>query len=73
VFIFSSILALIAYVLALTRYWWGPNSNFSAEAERDTCSVRETFLVKVVIVVLAAVLLAAGAWPGLLQFVQGGR
>jgi len=73
VFILSSILALIAYVLALTRQWWGPNPYPDAKAECKTCPKREPFLIKSVIVALVIVLLAAGAWPGLLPFVQGGR
>jgi multicomponent Na+:H+ antiporter subunit D len=73
VFVLSSILALIAYVLALTRQWWGPNPYPDAKAECKTCPKREPMLTKGVIVALVIALLAAGAWPGLLQFVQGGR
>jgi NADH:ubiquinone oxidoreductase subunit 5 (subunit L)/multisubunit Na+/H+ antiporter MnhA subunit len=73
VFILSSIFALIAYVLALTQQWWGPNPYPEANPECKACPKREVFLVKAVVVVLVVALLAAGAWPGLLQFVQGGH
>ncbi len=67
VFILSSILALVAYVLALTRNWWGP-------AQADSPAGRkEPFLLKSAIVGLAVVLLATGVWPHLLQLLQGGR
>jgi multicomponent Na+:H+ antiporter subunit A len=73
IFILSSILALIAYVLALTRVWWGPGSCPDATPVRDQGVKKEPLLVQATIIVLVAVLLAAGAWPGLLQMLQGGR
>jgi multicomponent Na+:H+ antiporter subunit A len=68
VFVVSSILALIAYVLALTRAWWGP--------PRDADSVprpKEPVLLAGTIVVLTVILLAAGVWPNALAILQGGR
>jgi NADH:ubiquinone oxidoreductase subunit 5 (subunit L)/multisubunit Na+/H+ antiporter MnhA subunit len=73
IFILSSTLALIAYVLALTRQWWGPNPYPDAKPECKTCPKREVFLVKAAVISLVIVLLTAGSWPGLLGFVQGGR
>ena len=73
VFILSSIFALMAYVLALTRQWWGPNPYPDAKAECKTCPKREVFLLKASVIALVIVLLAAGSWPGLLGFVQGGQ
>jgi formate hydrogenlyase subunit 3/multisubunit Na+/H+ antiporter MnhD subunit len=73
VFILSSIFALIAYVLALTRQWWGPNPYPDPKPECKTCPKREPYLIRGVIVALAVVLLVEGAWPSLLHFVQGGR
>jgi multicomponent Na+:H+ antiporter subunit D len=73
VFIGSSILALIAYVLALTRNWWGPPREVVAAGSQAGSPQRESFLVQATIVVLFAVLLVAGAWPGLLQSMMGGR
>jgi multicomponent Na+:H+ antiporter subunit A len=67
VFIASSILALVAYVLALTRYWWGPPSESGSQCGR------EPRLVQATIVVLFLILLAGGAWPDLLQTLTGGR
>ena len=50
VFVLSSILALIAYVLALTRNWWGPPEK-AADAEGGT---REPFALRGAIVALVA-------------------
>ena len=65
IFIVSSIFALIAYVLALTRNWWGP------PAEGTPPVAREPFLLKAVIVALVVVLLAAGIWPNAVQSLMG--
>ncbi|MGA9128723.1 MAG: proton-conducting transporter membrane subunit [Terracidiphilus sp.] len=72
VFILSSIFALIAYVLALTRYWWGPpdDANPPATEEHPT---KEPFILQSVIVVLVVLILAVGVWPDLLQKLLGGR
>jgi hypothetical protein len=67
IFIASSILALVAYVLALTRNWWEPPSGPCSEA------AREPRLVQAAVVVLFAILLAGGAWPALLRVMTGGR
>ena len=67
VFILSSVFALIAYVLALTRIWWGPPH--SPHVLRS----KEPFLMQATIVALVALLLAAGAWPDSLQMLLGGR
>jgi formate hydrogenlyase subunit 3/multisubunit Na+/H+ antiporter MnhD subunit len=75
--ILSSILALIAYVLALTRVWWGPASEPSpppgAEHPILDTRKREPFLLQTVIVALVALLLAGGIWPNALQLLLGGR
>jgi multicomponent Na+:H+ antiporter subunit A len=68
IFILSSILALIAYTLALTRNWWGPPPDPPPQT-----AAREPFLIKAVIVVLVAILLAAGIWPHGLQILMGVR
>jgi len=72
VFIVSSILALIAYVLALTRIWWGPPPDESPHASAAH-PTKEPFLLQAVIVTLVAVLLAAGIWPTALNLLVGGR
>ncbi|MDR3793069.1 MAG: proton-conducting transporter membrane subunit [Terracidiphilus sp.] len=64
IFILSSIAALIAYVLALTRNWWGPPPD-------DAPQAREPFAVKSVIVLLVAVLLLAGVWPHAAELLMG--
>jgi len=68
IFIVASILALIAYTLALTRNWWGPPPDPPPQA-----AAREPFLIKAVIVVLVAILLIAGIWPHGLQILMGVR
>ena len=72
VFILSSIFALIAYVLALTRVWWGPPHGLYLETDPPHQKM-EPFVLQVVIVVLVVVLLAAGIWPDALQLLLGGR
>jgi len=72
VFILSSILALIAYVLALTRYWWGPppHENPLSILQHQT---KEPILLQVTIVTLTVLLLAAGIWPNALRMLMRGR
>jgi NADH:ubiquinone oxidoreductase subunit 5 (subunit L)/multisubunit Na+/H+ antiporter MnhA subunit len=70
VFILSSILALIAYVLALTQIWWGPEHN---PAPPDSPPHHEPFLLQATIVALVVLLLAAGIWPDALQMLTGVR
>jgi multicomponent K+:H+ antiporter subunit A len=72
VFILSSIFALIAYVLALTRVWWGPPPDphpFPALPH----PMKEPFVLQTVIVLLVVLLLVAGAWPDTLQMLHWGR
>jgi NADH:ubiquinone oxidoreductase subunit 2 (subunit N) len=77
VFILSSIFALIAYVLALTRIWWGPpcdpNPLPTPPHPTNELPHREPFVLQAVIVVLVAVILAAGIWPNALNLLVGGR
>jgi hypothetical protein len=72
VFILSSILALIAYVLALTHIWWGPKHDPHPESDPPH-PTREPFVLQAVIVALVVVLLAAGIWPDALKMLTGGR
>jgi formate hydrogenlyase subunit 3/multisubunit Na+/H+ antiporter MnhD subunit len=65
IFILSSIFALIAYVLALTRNWWGP------PPETGPPRGKETFALRATIVALVALLLAAGMWPNAWQMLMG--
>ena len=69
IFIVSSILALIAYTLALTRNWWGPPPVMPPPAWN--CRAR-TFPVKAAIVVLVVVLVVAGIWPAWIANADGG-
>ncbi|MGA2349450.1 MAG: proton-conducting transporter membrane subunit [Terracidiphilus sp.] len=78
IFILSSIFALIAYVLALTRVWWGPPNESSPpptppHPTNEPSFKKEPFLLQTVIVALVALLLAAGIWPDALQMLLGGR
>ncbi|MDR3726114.1 MAG: proton-conducting transporter membrane subunit [Terracidiphilus sp.] len=71
VFILSSIFALIAYVLALAHFWWGPEHNPTPPS--DSPPLKEPFLLQATIVALVVLLLAAGIWPDALQMLTGGR
>jgi multicomponent Na+:H+ antiporter subunit D len=66
VFVLSSIFALIAYVLALTRNWWGT-------ARGSDPPAREPVLLQGTIVVLVVLLVTAGLWPDVLQMLYWGR
>ena len=61
IFTLSSIFALIAYSLALTRIWWGPPD------ESAPPGAKEPSLLKFAIAALVVLLLAAGVWPNVLQ------
>lgn len=69
IFISSSILALVAYVLALTRNWWGPAPNEDPPPKFETA---EPMLLKASIVIMVAIILAIGIWPSLLGMLHGG-
>lgn len=64
IFILSSAFALISYVLALTRYWWGP------AGEDKAVTAGEPWLVRGTIVLLILALLAAGLWPDALAMLH---
>jgi len=68
VFVLSSIFALIAYVLALTRNWWGPPSTSDPPPKSS-----EPLALRGAIVALVAILLIAGIWPNILDLLQWGR
>jgi multicomponent Na+:H+ antiporter subunit A len=72
VFILSSIFALIAYTLALTRVWWGPE-HAPHPSSSPPHLIREPFLLKAVIVALVVLVLAGGVWPDAMQMLLGGR
>jgi formate hydrogenlyase subunit 3/multisubunit Na+/H+ antiporter MnhD subunit len=77
VFVLSSIFALIAYVLALTRVWWGPATGgdppLSSPTEPSAHPIGEPMALRAVIVALTGLLLVAGLWPSLLGMLMGGR
>jgi multicomponent Na+:H+ antiporter subunit A len=66
-FILSSMFALLAYVLCLTRCWWGPR-----DAEDVTPHTAETFTFRLAVVGLIVVLLAGGLWPNMLLALMRG-
>ena len=72
VFILSSVFALIAYTLALTRIWWGPTHDPTPPLT-DSPPRKEPFLLQATIVALVVIVLAAGIWPDALQLLLGGR
>jgi multicomponent Na+:H+ antiporter subunit A len=66
-FILSSMFALLAYVLCLTRCWWGPR-----DAEDVTEYTAESLPLRLAVVGLIVVLLAGGLWPdALLALMRG--
>jgi formate hydrogenlyase subunit 3/multisubunit Na+/H+ antiporter MnhD subunit len=65
-FILSSIMALIAYTLALTRDWWGPPRDPSPPPTPPH-QTNEPIALKAAIIVLAVILVAAGIWPNAWQ------
>jgi multicomponent Na+:H+ antiporter subunit A len=65
-FILSSMLALVAYVLCLTRCWWGPSPDDAPHAATESLPLR------LAIVALIVVLLAGGLWPHALLALAGG-
>jgi len=74
ILILSSIFALIAYALALSRNWWGPPPDNAPPPNAPTKSAaREPFALKAAIVLLAIILVAAGVWPSAWQMLLGVR
>jgi formate hydrogenlyase subunit 3/multisubunit Na+/H+ antiporter MnhD subunit len=80
-FLLSSVFALIAYVLALTRVWWGPATDPDSPLEKpltphqsiQISAAEEPFVLQAIIVALVALLLVGGFWPDALQALSGGR
>jgi formate hydrogenlyase subunit 3/multisubunit Na+/H+ antiporter MnhD subunit len=80
-FVVSSAFALIAYVLALTRIWWGParspDSPLAAlpisDSQVPSALASEPLLLKITILALVVLLLVAGLWPQTLHVLAGGR
>jgi multicomponent Na+:H+ antiporter subunit A len=66
-FIAASMLSLVAYVLCLTRVWWGPASD-----ELAAKPAAEPWAVRLVIVLLIAALVAGGICPNALLALAGG-
>ena len=74
VFVLSSGFALIAYVLALTRVWWGPATILPGQSDSKTAALhKEPVLLRIVLFGLVALLLLPGLWPASLQILMGGR
>ncbi|MGA2807025.1 MAG: proton-conducting transporter membrane subunit [Terracidiphilus sp.] len=73
-FILSSMFALVAYVLCLTRCWWGPGPqpNSAANPCEASSSTAEPWPLRLAIVALIIALLAGGLWPNLLLALTGG-
>ena len=59
-FVVSSALSLIAYALALTQVWWGPECS-GMETRKEPAILRGT------VIVLVVLLLVGGFWPNALQ------
>ncbi|MGD0096213.1 MAG: proton-conducting transporter membrane subunit [Terracidiphilus sp.] len=72
VFILSSILALIAYVLALTRYWWGPPPD-ATPPRAESIPAEEPIVLQAAIIATTVLLLVTGILPNVVQPLLGGR
>jgi formate hydrogenlyase subunit 3/multisubunit Na+/H+ antiporter MnhD subunit len=80
-FVVSSAFALIAYVLALTRIWWGPARSPDSPLPDPPASdpqipyppAAEPLLLQITILALVVLLLIAGLWPQTLHVLAGGR
>jgi multicomponent K+:H+ antiporter subunit A len=64
-FVLSSGFALVAYALALTRMWWGPESS-------SLTAGKEPILLRGTVMVLVVLLLVGGLWPNALQAITWG-
>jgi NADH:ubiquinone oxidoreductase subunit 5 (subunit L)/multisubunit Na+/H+ antiporter MnhA subunit len=79
VFAFSSVLALIAYAMALARIWWGHPASEPADDDGNSPPPRpapraaEPFALRAVLLGLVALSLLAGLWPAALHAVQWGK
>ncbi len=69
-FIVSSMFVLVAYVLCLTRCWWGPGPQ--PDPDEAPSAAAESWPLRLAIVTLIVVLLAGGLWPNLLLAQAGG-
>lgn len=74
--VLSSALALIAYIQALTRTWWGPHDPAPGSIQVNRRLLhpppREPWPIRGLIVALVLVLLGAGVWPGIWTSLAGG-
>jgi len=66
-FVLASMMSLIAYVMTLTRIWWGPESGVEKTAEKA-----EPAALRLAIVLLMAALIVSGLWPSALLAIAGG-
>jgi len=74
-------LALVAYVMAFTRLWWGiPSYDEKHITAVDRTEryfppmIHESVMLKAVIILLFVCILGAGVWPNVVvQAFQGGR
>jgi len=69
IFILSSILALVAYTLALTRNWWGPAPDDDPPPKSGKA---EPLMLQASIVIMVAIIIAIGIWPRLLEMLRWG-
>jgi multicomponent Na+:H+ antiporter subunit D len=56
-FVLSSMFALLAYALALGRFWWGPAAESSGKTSK------EPLLLSATVGALVVILMAGGLWP----------
>ncbi len=66
-FVLASMLSLVAYVMTLTRIWWGPEVGVE-----KTAAKAEPVALRLAIVLLMAALIVSGLWPSALLAIAGG-
>jgi NADH:ubiquinone oxidoreductase subunit 2 (subunit N) len=70
IFVLSSVLALVAYTLALTHAWWGPPQESETPPRMGA---QEPAVLQATVVALVTLLVAGGLWPQMLGLWTGVR
>jgi NADH:ubiquinone oxidoreductase subunit 5 (subunit L)/multisubunit Na+/H+ antiporter MnhA subunit len=72
-FLLASALALIAYVRALSQFWWGPAPNAAAADGAPAPATRpEPLVLSAVVIGFVVLVVAGGLWPQAVEHLLGG-
>jgi multicomponent Na+:H+ antiporter subunit A len=66
-FVLASMMSLVAYVMTLTRIWWGPEVGVE-----KTAAKAEPVALRLAMILLMAALIVSGLWPSALLAIAGG-